>query len=221
MTADLSLAALILFASHALPSWPGVRPALMARLGRTGFKVAYSLLSLGALALFIVAYRAADGAGLLFVPLGWADPLVVAGMPPVFLLLVGRVTTRFGDPSAPNPPVGIYRVTRFPGSVGLLAWALLHLQATGDGRRAVLFGTMAAIALFAMVKNDWILRRGEAGRAYRAETSILPFAAMLGGRHSVAWREIGWARLVGGLAAYAAMILAHPHLFGIDPLYWL
>ncbi len=221
MTADLSLAALFLFASHALPSWPGVRPALIARMGRGGFVALHSLGSTLALILFVWAYREAAGGALLFTPAGWAAALVVALMPVAFLLVVARVTSKAGHPEAPNPPVGIYRITRYPGSLGLLLWALLHFQATGDGRRVVLFGTMAAIALFAMAKNDWVLRRSEAGRAYRTETSVLPFAAILAGRQRLALGEIGWGRPLAGLAAYAGMIAVHPLLFGIDPLYWL
>lgn len=226
MTADpsafpLMAAALVLFASHALPSWPGVRPALIARMGRSGFVALHSLGSTLALLLFVWAYREAAGGAPLFIPAGWAAPLVVALMPLAFLLVVARVTSKAGHPEAPNPPVGIYRITRYPGSLGLLLWALLHLQATGDGRRVVLFGTMAAIALFAIVKNDWVLRRSDAGRAHRAKTSVLPFAAILAGRQRFVPGEIGWGRLLAGLAAYAGMIALHPLLFGIDPLYWL
>ncbi|AIB12868.1 membrane protein [Azospirillum argentinense] len=221
MTTDLLLAALFLFATHAVPSWPGVRPWLIARLGRGGFVALHSLGSLLALGLFVCAYREAGGGEPLFVPAGWAAPLVVALMPLSFLLIAARVTSKVGEPDAPNPPRGIYRITRFPGSMGLLLWALLHLQATGDGRRVVLFVAMAAIALFAMVKNDWLLRRSAAGRAYRAETSALPFAAILAGRQRFRPGEIGWGRVLGALAAYAAMIAVHPWLFGVSPLYWL
>ncbi|MCG5242061.1 NnrU family protein [Azospirillum doebereinerae] len=220
MTMPLLLSALLLFVSHALPSWPGVRPGLIARLGRPGFMALHSVGSLLTLGLFVWAYRAADGGDVLFVPAGWAPPLVALVMPLVFLLLVARVTTKFGSLSAPNPPRGVYRITRCPGSLGLLLWALAHLNATGDERRVALFATMAAIALFALVKNDLVLRRSDAGRAFRAETSLLPFAARPGGL-GAALAEIGWARPLGGLSAYAAMLAAHPWLFGVDPLYWM
>lgn len=220
MTAPLLAAALLVFLSHALPSWPGVRPALIARLGRPGFIALHSLGSLLTLALFVTAYRAADGGEFLFTPPPWAAPLVAAVMPLVFVLLIARVTTRFGALDAPNPPHGIFRVSRCPGSLGLLLWALVHLNATGDGRRVVLFVTMAAIALFAIVKNDLVLNRSAAGRAFRAETHRLPWPGPVGG-WALALGEIGWARLAGGLLAYGAMLAAHPHLFGVDPLYWL
>ncbi len=215
MTTPLLLSAALLFLSHAAPSWPGVRPALMARLGRGGFLALHSLGSLLTLGLFVWAYRAADGGGVLFHPAGWAAPLVALVMPLVFLLLVARVTTPFGALDAPNPPRGVYRITRCPGSLGLLLWALVHLNATGDERRVVLFATMAAIALFAIVKNDIVLKRTAAGRAYRRDTALLPFAAPSGGLWP-ALAGIGWRRLAGGLVAYAAMLAVHPWLFGVE-----
>lgn len=215
--------AVLLFASHAIPSWPGVRPALLGRLGRPGFIALHSLLSLVTLTLFVLAYRAADTAGHLFFPADGAAKLAVALMPVAFFLMVARVTTPFGEPPAPRPPAGIYRITRFPGSVGLLLWALLHLQATGDARRFILFATMAAIALFAMVKNDWVLRHSPSpdAAAFRAQTSAVPFAAILTGHQRLVGREIGFGRLLGALALYAAILYAHPLVFGVDPLYWL
>ena len=216
-------AAILLFASHAVPSWPGVRPALLGRFGRPGFMALHSLLSLATLTLFVLAYRGADTAGHLFFPADGAAAVAVALMPVAFILMVARVTTRFGEPAAPRAAAGIYRITRFPGSMGLLLWALLHLQATGDARRFILFATMAAIALFAMAKNDWVLRRSSSpeAAAFRAETSALPFAAILTGRQRLNWREIGWGRVLGGIALFAAVLHAHPLVFGVDPLYWL
>lgn len=215
--------AVLLFASHAIPSWPGVRPALLGRLGRPGFIALHSLLSVATLALFVIAYQGADTAGHLFFPADGAAKLTAALMPAALFLMLARVTTKFGEPPAPLPAAGIYRITRFPGSMGLLLWALLHLQATGDARRFILFATMAAIALFAMVKNDWVLRHSPspAAAAFRAETSAVPFAAILSGRQRRVWREIGLGRVAGALLLYAAILHAHPLVFGVDPLYWL
>ncbi|CAO3401450.1 NnrU family protein [Azospirillum palustre] len=222
MTASLALAAALLFLSHALPSWPGLRPALIARLGRGGFVTIHSVGSLLTLTLFVLAYRAADGGDVVFTPFDWAAPLVAVAMPVVFLLLVARVTTRFGSQGAPNPPRGIYRLTRAPGSLALLLWACAHLNATGDGRRVLLFGTMAAIALFALVKNEIVLSRSPAGRAFRDETSLLPLTGPQGWHGALrGLAEMGPARLIGGLGAYGGMLMLHPLLFGVDPLYWV
>ena len=55
----------------------------------------------------------------------------------------------------------------------MLIWAGLHLAATGDLKRVALFATMAAIALFAIVKNEWVLRRSPRAeaRAFRLASS--------------------------------------------------
>jgi hypothetical protein len=81
---------------------------------------------------------------------------------------------------------------------------------------------MAAIALFALVKNEIVLRRSPGGRAFRAETSLLPLAGPQGWRGALrGLAEMGLARLAGGLAAYGGMLMLHPLLFGVDPLYWI
>ncbi|MGQ9364713.1 NnrU family protein [Azospirillum sp. ST 5-10] len=224
MSTPLYLAsALLLFASHAVPSWPGVRPALIARIGRTGFVTLHSLLSVATLALFVHAYATVEVSGWVFVPAAWAPMLVVALMPVAVFLVVARLMRRAGAPQAPLPPAGVYRITGHPGSVGILLWALLHLQATGDLRRVILFATMAAIALFAIVKNDWVLRRAGTPQAdaFRARTSVIPFAAILAGRQRLAPAEIGALPVLAALATYAAILFVHPWLFGVDPLYWL
>ncbi len=213
-------AALGLFASHAVLSAPGVRPALIRSLGRSGFQALHAAVSVIALAVFAWAYAAFDANRMLYAPLPGSGPGAVLLMPIAFLLVAGRLMTPFGELAAPKPPHGIYRITRFPGSTGLLIWAGLHLAATGDLRRVVLFATMAAIALFAILKNDWVLRRADnsEARGFRAATSVVPFAAIIAGRQRLASGEIGWRFPVVALLPYAALLLAHPLLFEVDPL---
>jgi uncharacterized membrane protein len=193
-------AALFLFASHAVLSAPRVRPALIARLGRPAFLALYSLVSLVALAAFVLAYRRLEWDVWLYTPLAFAPQLAVTLMPVAFFLVVAGLTTR--------APAGIHRICRHPGSTGVLLWALLHLQAVGDLRRVVLFATMAAIALFALVKNGLLHRR-----AAPAPAAGTPAASLLA--------ELGWWRLALALLAYAALLALHPWLFAADPLWWL
>jgi uncharacterized membrane protein len=200
-------AACALFASHAVLSAPGIRPALIARLGRPGFLAVHASLSTLALAWFVWAYAVFEGNRLLYSPLPHAGRSAVLLMPLAFLLVVARLMTRPGDRSAAAPAHGIHRITRHPGSIGLLIWAGLHLAATGDLKRVILFATMATIALFAIVKNEWVLRRTQGTQA-----QSLRQASMI--------REIGWRIPLVALIAYGAMLLAHPFLFGVDPLDW-
>jgi uncharacterized membrane protein len=215
-------AAVALFASHAVLSAPGVRPTLIARLGRGGFQALHATVSTVALAAFIWAYASFDANRLLYAPLPQAGRAAVILMPLAFFLVVARLATRSGKGAEPLPPRGIYRITRHPGSVGLLIWAGLHLAATGDIKRVALFATMAAIALFAIVKNEWVLRRSPSpeARSFRLGSSVLPFGAVVDGRQRVRAREIGWRIPLLALFAYAAMLWVHPLLFGVNPLDW-
>ncbi len=220
---QLIAAALALFASHALLSTPPIRPWLIDRLGRRGFQTLHGTISAVTLAAFILAYAGFEASWLLYTPLPGAGHGAVALMPAAFLLVAARLLTRFGELAAPPPPRAIYRITRHPGSIGLLLWAGLHLTATGDLKRVTLFSAMAAIALFAIVKNDLVLRRaaGDEARRFREATSVVPFAAIFGGRQRLDLAEIGWRAPLFALIAYAVMLRAHPTLFGVDPFDWV
>ncbi len=215
MTA-LVLSALFLVASHALLSAPGIRPSLIAALGKAAFYTVYSLISLAALTAFVWAYAAAGPGPELYPPVPGARAATALVMPLALLLMIGRVTTPYGEPAAPEAPVGIYRLARFPGSAGLLMWSVLHLGNSGQDRTVVAFATLTAISALAVIKNEIVRRR--AAHPYLAETSLIPLGAIAGRRQSLTWREIGWARTALALAAYGAIIFAHPYLFAADPL---
>lgn len=177
---------------------------LINRLGRSGFLLAYSLLSLLALALVILAYRAAGPGAWLYVPLPEARLVALAAMVPVMVLLVARLTTR-----AEATPTGIYRLAAAPGSLAVLLWALLHLLNLGEARQVVVFTGMATIAAAALIKN---LRL--APPAFRA-VGLLRLSAL--GRAAF-WHELGGWRIGLALAAYLALLALHPVVIGRDPL---
>lgn len=209
-----ALAAMVL--SHAVLSAPGVRPLLVRRLGRPGFIAVYSAVSFGALAALVWTYLTVDSGPWLFEPPTSAPLAAVVIMPLAVFLVVGRITTPYGAPEAPLAPAGIYRVCRYPGSVGLLIWALLHLINFGDARRALLFGVMALISILALVKNDRLRRRADDG--HLDDTRIVPFSAIFAARQEMPWREIAWWRFALAAAIYLALLLGHPWLLGADPL---
>ena len=60
-------------------------------------------------------------------------------------------------------------------------------------------------------------RHGEAWTAYARETSIVPFAAILHGTQHLSLREIGWPRVLGGLAVWAGLLLTHRLFVGVLP----
>ena len=118
------------------------------------------------------------------------------------------MTTR----APPNGPIGIYRVTAVPGSLGVLLWALVHLLNLGEARAVVVFAGLAVMSLIALLKNLVV-----AGPAYR-DVGWLPFSAIGRGRETFRWREIGFWRLGVALLVYASLLYLHPIVIGRDPL---
>jgi uncharacterized membrane protein len=199
----LIAATALVIASHVVPSAPGLRERLIRSLGRPGFYAGHSLISLLALGLLVWAYWSAGPQDWLYEPIGAARIIGLAAMAVATLLVTARLTTR----PAPDRPRGIYRATGVPGSLGVLLWALVHLLNLGEARAVVVFGGLAIMTLIALVKNLAV-----AGAADR-NVGWPPFAAILGGREILVWREIGWWRLALGLLAYAG-----PVVIGRDPL---
>ena len=213
-------ASLGLVLSHAALSAPAVRPWLRARLGRTGFYALYIAVSTAALAAFVAAFLAAGSGPQLFVPAGSARLVAIILMPLAFFGVLARLSTRARRGEALLPPAGVYRVTRAPGSLATLLWAVLHMLNMGDAKRFTAFGVMALIAIVAIVKNEIVLARSDdpLAPAWRAGTTLVPMMALGRRRAMRALGEIGWLRLAAGLIAYAAVLALHPYAFGLDPL---
>jgi uncharacterized membrane protein len=204
----LIVATVLVIASHVVPSAPGMRERLINTFGRSGFYAGYSLLSLLTLGLLIWAYRAAGPQDWLYTPHPAARFVALAAMLLATFLVTARLTTR----TPPNGPIGIYRVTAVPGSLGVLLWALVHLLNLGEARAVVVFVGLAVMTLVALLKN---LRLADP--VYRA-VGWLPFAAILRGREVLLWHEIGWWRVGLALLVYASLLYLHPIVMGRDPL---
>jgi uncharacterized membrane protein len=204
----LIAATVLVIASHVVPSAPGMRARLIGAFGRSGFYAGYSLLSLLTLGLLIWAYRAAGPQDWLYTPHSAARFVALATL----LLATFLVTARLTTPAPPDRPIGIYRVTAVPGSLGVLLWALVHLLNLGEARAVVVFAGLAVMTLIALLKN---LRM--AAPAYR-DVGWLPFAAIGRGRETFRWREIGLWRPALALLVYASLLLLHPAVIGRDPL---
>ena len=216
---EFALAYVVFFLSHSLPVRPPLRPWLQARLGASGFTLAYSALSLAMLAWLIGAAGRAPHVALW----DWAPwqvhvPLIVMG--PVCLILalsIGRPNPfSFGgarneqfDPARP----GIVRLSRHPLLLALALWAAAHVMPNGDLAHVILFGTFAAFALLGGGLIDRRKRRemGPEWQRMRDRVADAPLlsASPLGGT---------LLRLAAGIALYGALLWAHPFLFGVSPL---
>lgn len=216
--AEFSAAFGAFFLSHSIPVRPRVKTWLSARLGRRGFTLGYSLLSLAMLAWVIGAAGRAP-----FVPLwdwaAWQGQVTLSLMLAVCMILalaIGRPNPfSFGgagnagfDPHRP----GIVRVTRHPLLLALTLWSVGHVLPNGDLAHVILFGIFAGFALVGGTVIDRRKRRAMAAewaRLDRARRQMWPRPHNLG-------RAVVRAAL--GLLLYALLLWAHPYLFGVAPL---
>lgn len=222
----LFLAALFLPLSHFGISSTPLRPILVERLGERPYQAFYSLVSFAAFALLIVAYRHADAVVLWIAP----GPVKLAALPVVllaFLLVVVGLTTP--NPTTvgaealfdrPNVAQGILRITRNPFLWGTALWALAHIAVTGDLASFLFFGSIGALGLMgaSLLDAKKARQHGKRWKRFAADTSNLPFRAILEGRQELALGEIGAWRIALAVALFVIVLLAHPRLFGVSPL---
>ncbi len=213
------LALAVFLASHGLFLRPALRRPAEAALGRTGFTLAYSLLSLLLLAWVVAAALAAPVVVLWpqAAWMRWAPPLA---MPWACLLAVAGLTTanpfsigpggRGYDPARP----GILRLTRHPVPWALALWAAAHILPNGHLAALMLFVPLLALA----VAGPGLLDRARRRTLGPAEWLGLAAATTRPVDWPALGRELGWARVAGGLGLYALLLVLHPLVIGASPL---
>lgn len=214
---NLALAVLAFVGGHFLLSSPPVRQPVASRVGERVFVGFYSVLMVAAFVWMVAAFRAAP-----FVPL-WSLPpaahlIPVVVMPFACLLLVGSLTARnptmvmqsFARSGDPAP--GLLKVTRHPMMWAIGLWALAHLIVNGEAAAVLLFGGLAVLALAGTRAIDAKRRaRDPEGFArLAAKTSNLPIAALIAGRVTMRFSDIGWWRIALAAALYVTLVLFHP-----------
>jgi len=222
----LAIATFLFVGGHVVLSWAPVRGQLVAVVGEQWFPAVYSVLVGAAFAWMAFAYGAAPFVEVWNPPIGLRH-IALTVMPLAFILFVGSVTTPnpslAGVPSgaiAERGPVGFLKITRHPMLWAFGLWGLCHLLANGDAASMVMFGGLTALALGGAAHIDARKRAklGSAWEVYAAQTSYLPFQAMIQGRTKLAFSEIGWWRIGLGVLLYAIVLFAHEWAFGVTPL---
>jgi len=221
--AMLALATVVFLATHYVSSTP-LRSGLAGALGENAYLGLYMAISLIALGWMIWAYARAP-----YERLWWGDEFkvwAVVLMPVSLVLLACGLMTK--NPSAVRQEGllrsmgearGILRVTRHPVLWAIALWAIVHLIARGDGASVIFFGGFALLSLSGTVLID--VRKSRAAGAewqrFAQSTSNVPFAAIIQGRNQFKFEEIGWPKILVGLALYFVLLFAHPYLFGARP----
>jgi len=111
---------------------------------------------------------------------------------------------------------GVVRITRHALFMGIAVWAVGHVIVNGWLSDVLFFGGFAVFSVVGAAHQDARKRvtDHERLRAFFAETSMLPFAAIVGGRTEFVAAEIPVLGVAVGAAAAVGLYLAHPWLFG-------
>jgi uncharacterized membrane protein len=225
---DTPVALLIVFAvlfvaTHLALSSVPVRRPLIARLGDNGFRGIYTFAALGTLVAMAWAWSKAPMVPMWTVPAGLKLVPVLA-MPFAALMLVWGVSTpnptSVGGEAAGVQVKGFTAVTRHPFMAGVALWAVAHLAAKGDVASWVMFGAVLVLAVAGTLHIDARRRADPDWPAFAAATSWLPFLAIVQGRASFRWSDVGTRRIVAGLALFLALLVLHPLVIGVRPLPW-
>ncbi|MCD1636326.1 NnrU family protein [Martelella mediterranea] len=216
--------------AHVVPPAPPVRARLIALFGRRVYLTVYSAVSTLLLIWIIIAARQAPMIYLWY-PAPWQAFVPIIAMPFAFWFIAtglaaqNRVSVTFRRNTGAGAQGTIIAITRHPVLIGFLIWALAHIPPNGDVVSLILFGGMGLLAFAGIPLLDRRARRrlGDAEWAtVRAQTSIVPFLAIIEGRaHPHANRSFWlWSGL--GLVFYVWFLLqGHRLLIGVDPLAWL
>ncbi|NQV10476.1 MAG: hypothetical protein HQ527_04825 [Cyanobacteria bacterium] len=121
---------------------------------------------------------------------------------------------------------GIIRISRHPQAVGQVLWCATHLLWIGSSFMLVTCVGLIAHHLFAIWHGDRRLaaRYGPAFAAVKANTSVLPFRAVLDGRQSLVLAEFLRPSQLGIAIAIGALWWSHRYIglaassFGNGPL---
>ena len=143
-------------------------------------------------------------------------PLVWIGTAVSFLFLYPATYNLLEIPAVLKPQVrlyatGIIRISRHPQAIGQILWCITHALWIGSSFMLVTCFGLVAHHLFAVWHGDRRLqeRFGPAFDDLKANTSVLPFRAVIDGRQQLDWREFLRPAQLGILIAVGVFWWAH------------
>ncbi|MGP6089925.1 NnrU family protein [Antarctobacter jejuensis] len=209
------------FLTHSIPVRPTVKSRLVDVIGARSFGLVYSVLSVGMLTLLIWSAGEAPYVQL-WPQMEWHRHAAHLGMLAVCLILALGIARpnpfSFGgarndsfDPARP----GIVRWTRHPILLALALWAVVHLVPNGDLAHVILFGVLGSFAIAGRALIDRRKRRVLGASRWDALDTDRKAAPRF---HAPRSWQVLFIRLLVGLAAFAALLLAHPHVIGVPAM---
>jgi uncharacterized membrane protein len=146
------IAGLALFiGAHVFTTLRDSRAVVITRLGESGYKVVYALVSFAGLALIawgFSLYRATEWINVWYPPVAMRHITLALMLPAVILVVASYIRGN------------IYLKLKHPMLAGVKLWALLHLLANGDLGSIILFGSVLAWAVYDRIS---LKRRADSG----------------------------------------------------------
>jgi len=225
----LAAAAAVFILMHLVIAGTPLRDVITARIGERPYLGLFSLASVAALAWLIIAF--AHGRGEAGDVVFWTvtpatrHPAIGLVFIAFLLMIPGLLTngpTRVSGGAQVDKPSavsGMTRITRHPFLWGAAIWASAHLLVNGTLSAILLFGSILFLGLAGPLSIDAKRMRalGERYGAFKAQTSNIPFAAIVQGRQKLKIGEIWW-RLLVGVVLFALVLRFHAQMFGVNPL---
>jgi len=224
--ASLIAAAIFFVGIHFLVSGSVLRDKIVFSIGEGRFRGVFSLLSLIGIIWLVRAYARAQ-----YVQL-WGELYSFRPFALILMLLAFFfVVLAFASPnptavggeallSASEPAKGIQRITRHPFLWGVALWSFTHLIVNGDVASALFFGSFLILAVGGPFSIDRKRKKafGDAWNRFTSTTSNVPFMAVIQGRNSLRFGEIGWWRVILAVILYSVFLHFHRTFFGVSPL---
>jgi uncharacterized membrane protein len=190
-----------------------------ARIGERAWRLLFAAISIPAATLLIGYFLQHRYDGIRLWNLQdqpWVVPVVWTGTALSFWFLYPATYNLLEIPALQKPQVklyatGIIRVTRHPQAVGQILWCATHLLWIGSSFMLATSAGLIAHHLFAVWNGDRRLanRFGAAFEQLRANTSVLPFKAVIDGRQQLVLAEFLRPSQLGIAIAIGVLWWAH------------
>lgn len=210
--------------SHILGATIPVRSFVSSRIGRAGFKSFYSLVALATFIPLCYVYFTHRHGGVLFYNPGYIIKLLAQ------FLMLGAFTVLLQGLVTVNPLTtiaeirgrristgqGIQRVTRHPQNFAFALFGLAHLLANPYGGDWIFFGGFIVFGIVSAMHQDrrQLATGSEEMKKFLADTSAVPFAAIISGKQHLAPGEYYPPALAAAILLFILVRLLHPMLFG-------
>lgn len=221
---SLALACVLFLGLHWLVAGSPLRGVIVAITGENIFRILFSLAVLASLIWMGWAHAHA-----LYTET-WGKAMVLKPVASVLMafafifLIVGTFSKNISILNQNQPEdisaQGLLRITRNPGLIGFGLWGLAHFMVNGDWAGHLLFGTFLFQGFIGPLNMERKYRKkfGSAWDAFAAQTSHMPFLAILTGRNRLVLSEISKPLMIASLLAYALVLYFHAAWFGVSPL---